>query len=120
MDYYGEKPFPKRFSIDDKVVTKHSVLKCLERMLSPQEILLTKRSYRRTAFLDLSSVDQGSTDRSVETGPRFSNFCRSWTRSGTRTEPLGPGPTGLGPWIPAVNMIDGVFSLVCDENLTYV
>ena len=26
MDYYGEKPFPKRFSIDDKVVTKHPVL----------------------------------------------------------------------------------------------
>ena len=26
MDYYGKKPFPKRFSIDDKVVTKHPVL----------------------------------------------------------------------------------------------
>ena len=37
----------------------------LERMLSPQEILLTKRPYRRTAFLDLSSVSQGSTDHSV-------------------------------------------------------
>jgi len=46
-----------------------------------------------------------SEDRSVRNGSRICNFF--WSGPRTRTEPLGPGPIGFGPWIP------GSFNCAC-------
>ena len=41
----------------------------------------------------------------VRAGTGFLKFFRFWSGPRTRTESLGPGPIGFGPWIPGVGYV---------------